>query len=100
MRKILYSGAWNADVWLHLFPMSLADRSFDSDGNCVCVCEEPSIRNIKRRKETLTTDRHTHTHKHGITNYDNVEIVFRKSAMKMARNCLGFCLVESAMKAP
>ena len=20
------------------FPMSLADRSFDSDGNCVCVC--------------------------------------------------------------
>ena len=38
MRKVLYSGAWNADVWLHLFPMSLADRSFDSDGNCVCVC--------------------------------------------------------------
>ena len=38
MRKILYSGAWNTDVWLHLFPMSLADRSFDSDGNCVCVC--------------------------------------------------------------
>ena len=37
MRKILYSGAWNADVWLHLFPMSLADRSFDSDGNCVCA---------------------------------------------------------------
>ena len=37
MRKKLYSGAWNADVWLHLFPMSLADRSFDSDGNCVCV---------------------------------------------------------------
>ena len=41
MRKILYSGAWNADVWLHLFPMSLADRSFDSDGNCVCVCVWP-----------------------------------------------------------
>ena len=38
MRKVLYSGAWNADVWLQLFPMSLADHSFDSDGNCVCVC--------------------------------------------------------------
>ena len=38
MRKVLYSGAWNADVWLQLFPMSLAGRSFDSDGNCVCVC--------------------------------------------------------------
>ena len=38
MRKVLYSGACNADVWLQLFPMSLADRSFDSDGNCVCVC--------------------------------------------------------------
>ena len=37
MRKMLYSGAWNADVWLHLCPMSLADRSFDSDGNCVRV---------------------------------------------------------------
>ena len=39
MRKILYSGAWNTDVWLRLFPMSLADRSFDSDGNCVCVSD-------------------------------------------------------------
>ena len=39
MRQILYSGAWNADVWLHSFPMSLADRSFDSDGNCVCVVD-------------------------------------------------------------
>ena len=43
MRKVLYSGAWNADVWMHLFPMSLADRSFDSDGNCVCVCCVDSI---------------------------------------------------------
>ena len=38
MKKVLYSGAWNADVWLQLFPMSLADHSFDWDGNCVCVC--------------------------------------------------------------
>ena len=37
MRKVLYSGAWHADL-LQLFPMSLADRSFDSDGHCVCVC--------------------------------------------------------------
>ena len=37
MRKVLYSGAWNADVWLQLFPMSLADRSFDSDGLRVSV---------------------------------------------------------------
>ena len=33
MRKILYGGAWNADVWLQLFPMSPADRRLDSDGN-------------------------------------------------------------------
>ena len=39
MKKVLYSGAWNADVWLQLFPMSLADHSFDWDGNCVCVRE-------------------------------------------------------------
>ena len=38
MKNILHSGAWNADVWLQVFPMSLADCSFDSDGNCVCVC--------------------------------------------------------------
>ena len=38
MRKVLYSGAWNADVWMRLFPMSLADRSFGSDENCVSVC--------------------------------------------------------------
>ena len=37
MKKFLHSGAWNVDGWLQLFPMSLADRSLDSDGNCVCV---------------------------------------------------------------
>ena len=37
MRKLLYRGAWNVDVWLQYFPMSLADRSFDSDGNCVAL---------------------------------------------------------------
>ncbi len=36
-KKNLYSGAWNAAVWAQLFPMSLADRSFNSDGNCVYV---------------------------------------------------------------
>ena len=37
MRKLLNRGAWNVDVWLQYFPMSLADRSFDSDGNCVAL---------------------------------------------------------------
>ena len=37
MKKLLYSGAWNVDVCLQYFPMSLADRSVDSDGNCVRV---------------------------------------------------------------
>ena len=34
----LHSGARNADVWVQWFPMSLADRTFDSDGNCMCLC--------------------------------------------------------------
>ena len=38
MRQILSSGAWNADVWLQLFLISLSDCGFDSDRNCVCVC--------------------------------------------------------------
>ena len=37
MRKLLYRGAWNVDVWRLWFPMSIADRSFDLDGNCVAL---------------------------------------------------------------
>ena len=37
MGKLLYRGAWSVDVWLQYFPTSLADRSFDSDGNCVAL---------------------------------------------------------------
>ena len=37
MSKLLYTGAWNGDVWLQYFPTSLADCSFDSDANCVYV---------------------------------------------------------------
>ena len=64
-RKILYSGAWNADVWLHLFPMSLADRSFDSDGNCVCVWNLP-VRTVDPQdsgmERTTTETRATSLH--------------------------------------
>ena len=36
MRKLLYRGAWNVDVWRLWFPMSIADRSFDSCVNDGC----------------------------------------------------------------
>ena len=51
MKKLLSRGAWDVDVWLQYFPMSLADRSFDSDGHCVALrmCMGESKTGLLRR---------------------------------------------------
>ena len=47
LMRLLYSGAWNADVWL-LFPMSLADRTFHWDGTSVCPIERRMPKVLQR----------------------------------------------------